>query len=226
MRSAWTARPPETIVPGAGDPTAGTTFDPIAGGGACASTGGADQAGVANYRLPAAPSGGFTLMGSPTIVADLESPGPGSELAARLVDVRPGGHRDARRPWPLPPGVGKASAVLQLHPQGYHFDTGHVAKLELLPADPPYARPSNAQLPVTVSDLQLRLPVIQPPGSLGNLVQQPAPKVVPPGYELAAEYPHGRPASGASVRAGAVKSAAAYPCLGRPRSAFAPPAGT
>jgi len=183
----------QTIVPGAGDPTAGTTFDPIAGGGACASTGGADQAGVANYRLPAAPSGGFTLMGSPTIVADLESPGPDSELAARLVDVAPAGTETLVARALYRPGVGKASAVFQLHPQGYHFDTGHVAKLELLPADAPYARPSNAQLPITVSNLQLRLPVIQPPGSLGFLVQQPAPKVVPPGYELAAEYRTGAP---------------------------------
>ena len=63
-----------------------------------------------------------------------------------------------------------------------------MAKLELLPADAPYARPSNAQLPITVSNLELRLPVLEQPGSLGGLVSSPAPKVLPPGYELAAEY--------------------------------------
>ena len=33
-----------------------------------------------------APAGGYTLMGSPTIVANIESPSPNSEIAARLLD--------------------------------------------------------------------------------------------------------------------------------------------
>lgn len=180
--------PAQTIAPGAGDPLAGTTFDPIAGGGACASTAGTDQAGVANYQLAAAPAGGFTLMGSPTILADLESAGPESELAARLVDVAPAGTETLVARGLYRPTAGSGPVVFQLHPQGYHFAEGHVAKLELLPSDTPYARPSNAQLPITVSNLELRLPVLEQPGSLGGLVSSPAPKVVPPGYELAAEF--------------------------------------
>jgi hypothetical protein len=78
--------------------------------------------------------------------------------------------------------------VFQLHPNSYHFDTGHIAKLELLAADSPYGRPSNGQPTVTVSDLELRLPVAEQPGSLGGLVQAVAPKVLPPGYRLAADY--------------------------------------
>ena len=35
--------------------------------------------------------GGYTLMGSPTIVADVSSQGPTSQLTARLMDVAPGG---------------------------------------------------------------------------------------------------------------------------------------
>ena len=58
--------------------------------------------GTASYRLPTAPAGGFTLMGSPTIVADINSPGPTSQLAARLLDVDPRRQRDARGPRPLP----------------------------------------------------------------------------------------------------------------------------
>jgi hypothetical protein len=54
-------------------------------------------------------------------------------------------------------------------------------KLELLPADPPYSRPSNAQGPITVSNLQLRLPVLEQPGSLGGLVQAPGAGVTSPG---------------------------------------------
>ena len=78
--------------------------------------------------------------------------------------------------------------VFQLHPQAYHFAAGHVAKLELLSSDFPYGRWSNLQTNVTVNSLELRLPVTDQPGSLGGLVQSPAPKVVPPGYTLAAEF--------------------------------------
>ncbi|HVV90634.1 MAG TPA: CocE/NonD family hydrolase C-terminal non-catalytic domain-containing protein, partial [Solirubrobacterales bacterium] len=191
----------QTIVPGAGDPTSGIAFDPIAssetgGARACATASATDQTGVANYRLAAAPAGGFTLMGSPTIVADLESSGAESELAARLLDVSPEGTETLVARGLYRPTTGSGQVVFQLHPQGYHFAEGHVAKLELLPSDAPYARPSNAQLPITVSDLELRLPVLEQPGSLGGLVRSPAPKVVPPGYELSAEYRESRAGGG------------------------------
>ena len=182
---------PQILVPGSGDPTVSQAFDPIAGGGACATASGADQTGVATYRLPPTPAGGFTLLGSPTIIADLTTTGSDSELAARLVDVAPSGNETLVARGLLRPGAGGPGTVFQLHPQGYRFEPGHVAKLELLPSDAPYARPSNLQGPITVSNLQLRLPVLEPPGSLGGLVQAPAPKVLPPGYQLAADYSTG-----------------------------------
>jgi fermentation-respiration switch protein FrsA (DUF1100 family) len=196
---------PQTIVPGSGDPTSGTAFDPIAGSGACATTSSTDQTGVATYRLPATPEGGFTLMGSPTIVANLESTGPESELAARLVDVSPEGTESLVARGLYRPTAGSGQVVFQLHPQGYRFAPGHVAKLELLPSDSPYARPSNAQLPITVSNLELRLPVIETPGSLGGVVQSPAPKVVPPGYQLSSEYTGTGAGSGAAASTPVVK---------------------
>src|SRR6185503_4795672 len=69
------------------DPPVGQAFDPISGSGACATADATDQVGAATYRMDPAPAGGFTLMGSPTIVADILSPGPTSQLAARLLDV-------------------------------------------------------------------------------------------------------------------------------------------
>ncbi|HET9185795.1 MAG TPA: CocE/NonD family hydrolase [Solirubrobacterales bacterium] len=180
--------PSQTIAPEAGDPSIGVTFDPIATGEACATASGADQSGAATYRLPAAPSPGFTLIGSPTIVADISAPGGQSEIAARLLDVSPEGSERLVARGLLRPGEGGTRFVFQLHPQAYRFAAGDVPKLELLPSDFPYARKSNAQLPVTVSNLELRLPVLETPGSLGGAVQPPAPKVLPPGYELAAGY--------------------------------------
>jgi hypothetical protein len=179
----------KTIQPLAVD-LAGATFDPIAGGGGCAATASADQVGTATYRLPAAPAGGYTLMGSPTVIADIDSPGPHSQIAARLLDVAPGGQQSlvARGLWRPKPGGGPTEQVFQLHPNGWKFEEGHVPKLELLPADVPYGRATNGQLPVTLSDPELRLPVLEEPGAADGAVLAPAPKVVPVGYELASDF--------------------------------------
>lgn len=159
---------------GAGDPAIGVAFDPIATADACATASGADQAGTANYRL-SVPAPGFTLLGSPTVIADLATTGADSELAARLLDVGPDGNERLVARGLLRPGAGGKDVVFQLHPQGYRFAGGHTVKLELLPSDAPYARPSNLQGPIAVSNLELRLPVLEQPGALGGLVQSPAP---------------------------------------------------
>ncbi|MDX6607558.1 MAG: type transport system ATP-binding protein [Solirubrobacterales bacterium] len=185
---------PQTILPEAGDPTVAGAFDPIAGGGACATASGSDQPGTATYRLPAASGSGYTLMGSPTVVADINSVGPTSQVAARLLDVAPDGTetlvaRALYRP-DINSGTTPTRQVFQLHPDGWKFAPGHVAKLELLPNDAPYGRVSNGQLPVTVSNLQLRLPVLEAPN--GGVIRSPAAKVVPPGYTLARDFAKGR----------------------------------
>src|SRR3954454_7900046 len=165
----------QTIGPAGGDPSGGVAYDPIAGPGACATAAGSDQAGAATYPLTA-PAGGFTLMGSPTIIADINSPGPTSQVAARLLDVDPvSGNatlvaRGLYRP-EVNVGTEPTRQVFQLHPDGYHFAADHIAKLELLPSDAPYGRASNGQPLITVSNLEPRLPVLENPGDLGGLVQ-------------------------------------------------------
>ncbi|HET9162742.1 MAG TPA: CocE/NonD family hydrolase [Solirubrobacterales bacterium] len=195
----------QTVVPGSGNPAIGTTFDPIATGEACATASGADQAGVATYRLDPLPSPGFTLLGSPTVVADLATTNSESELAARLLDVSPssGEERLVARGVLRPGGGGHM--VFQLHPQAYRFAPGDIPKLELLPSDPPYLRPANTEGAITVSNLELRLPVLEGPGALGGLVQAPAPKIVPPGYELAGDYRAGE-GGGAAPGGGAAQT--------------------
>ncbi|UJA21225.1 hypothetical protein HJD18_14045 [Thermoleophilia bacterium SCSIO 60948] len=179
----------QQITPGSGSPEASRAFDPIAGDGACAEVGAGDQPGVANYRLPEPEGDGYTLMGSPTIVADIDSSGPNNQLVGRLLDVDPEGQETlvARGVFRPETTSGTPSRqVFQLHPNGYSFEPGHVAKLELLPSDAPYVRVSNGQTPITVSNLDLRLPVVDRPGSGG--VTEPAEKVLPPGYELAEDF--------------------------------------
>jgi predicted acyl esterase len=186
----YSSAPAQTIAPLAGDPASGRAFDPVAGGGACATASAADQPGAATYRLPAASGAGYTLMGSPTLIADINSLGPNSQVAARLLDVAPDGTetlvaRGLYRP-DVNSGQTPTRQVFQLHADGWRFAADHVAKLELLPSDAPYGRPSNGQLPVTVSNLELRLPVLEKPR--GSTILSPAPKVVPAGYTLARDF--------------------------------------
>jgi predicted acyl esterase len=182
------------------DGPVGQAFDPIAGSGACATSAADDQVGAATYRSAPAPAGGFTLMGSPTVVADVLSAGPTSQIAARLLDVDPVTNTQtlvARGLYRPEIGIAASCQVFQLHPNGWTFAEGHIAKLELLPADQPYGRNSNGQLPIVVENLRLRLPVVEEPD--GIVVQAPSPKVLPAGYELASDVTVGVDESCAAI---------------------------
>jgi predicted acyl esterase len=185
----------KTIEPTAGSDTVAAAFNPIGGPGACATADGADQPGTATYRLDPAPAGGYTLMGSATVIADFTLPGDTSQVAARLLDVGPDGQETlvSRGLW-RPATGGPTEQVFQLHPNGWQFAEGHVPKLELLPDDSNpgplggYGRASNNQQPVTVENLELRLPVLERPGSFGGAVGTPAKRFLPSGYALAADF--------------------------------------
>lgn len=211
----------QTIAPAAGDPNIGKKFDPIAEKDACATASAADQAGTANYRLPV-PGPGFTLLGSPTIVADLAIANADSALAVRLLDVSADGTTESLvTRGLLRPGKGGTGVVFQLHPQAYRFAPGHEVKLELLPSDAPYSRPSNMQAPIAVANLELRLPTLEQPGALGGTVKAPAPKILPPGYEPAAGYENevvgpGGPGPGGPA-SGAPGGGSGGPVIGPPR---------
>jgi len=126
----------KTIAPNGGSTTLDATWNPVsAGQNPCTSASADDQSGVATYRLPAAGGSGYTLMGSPTVLATIASPTANSELAARLLDVAPGGTETLVDRQLFRPTVGTAKQVFQLHPSGHLFAPGHVAKLELLPKD-------------------------------------------------------------------------------------------
>ena len=88
--------------------------------------------------------------------------------------------------------------------------------------DSQYLRTATGQQSVTVSDLQLRLPVVDAPGrDLGNgvTVASPAAKVLPPGAKLARDY-----ATEATGGAGGTVPATLALTLGAPASfgAFTP----
>jgi Acetyl xylan esterase (AXE1) len=167
----------QTVLSAAGDPAVAAAIDPIGGQGACATTSAADEPGTANYRLPAATGAGYTLLGSPTVIADVRVTGAFAALAERLWDVGPDGRQTlVARGLYRPSGDGRV--VFQLHPGAWHFAAGHVAKLQLLARDAPYARPSNGTFAIAVSDVEVRLPVHERPG---GQVLAPAAPVLPPG---------------------------------------------
>ncbi len=170
-------------------------FDPVsAGGNPCTTAPSADLPGVATYRLPAATGSGFTLMGSPTVEAKIDSPTANSEVAARLLDVDPSGTETLVDRQLFRPAVGSAKQVFQLHPTGHLFAAGHVAKLELLPGDSHgnliggYGRAANGQGQVTISDLSLRLPTLEGPGGGGGQVTASSPLALPCGAAIAQQY--------------------------------------
>ena len=180
----------QTISPDGGDAAVANAFNPTLGPGVCANPSSAKESGTANYDSPPAPASGFTMIGSPTVLAEFTVGGTDSQIAARLVDVAPDGtERLIARQLYRPDSSGYQ--VFQLHPGSWKFEQGHIARLELLPKDASspaapanltnYGRPSNGQQPVTVSDLVLRLPVVEQPGQLGGLVARPAAKVLPEG---------------------------------------------
>jgi len=188
----------QTIQPDGGNRTVGVAFNPVTGS-ACATAPGAEEAGIANYETDPAPAGGFTVMGSPTVIAKYTYSGDQlPQVAARLVDVAPDGSTKTlvdRNLWRLP---GQGFQVFQLHPNGWHVQPNHKLRLELLPFDGGaanpvdgtlvnYGRPTDNQPAVTVEDLQLRIPVQEQPGALNGLVTAPAKRVLPdrPGVELA-----------------------------------------
>ena len=192
--------------PAAGDQAIADAFEPLQGGGACATTSGCHAAGHRHLpherrhrrRLHAAG------IARPSC-ADITSPGANSQIAARLLDVDPAGNQIlvARGLWRPAIGPGVVRQVFQLHANGWRFDVGHQVKLELLPKDPQYGQASNGQQNVTVSNIQLRLPVLEQPGSLGGLVTVAAPQVVPLGVRARGRLP------GAVVRAAEGRDAAA-----------------
>ncbi len=167
---------PQTITAGSGSTSIAATFDPVSSGGnPCRSVAADDQAGVASYRLPAVPGAGYTLMGPATVIADINSPAPNSELAARLLDVDPATNQETLvSRGVLRPAAGSARQVFQLHPNGWKFASGHIPKLELLPRDAgdnalsTYLRQADGQGAITVSNLDLRLPVVERPGALAS----------------------------------------------------------
>ena len=176
----YTSKAPQRILSVGGNPKTALTFDTIGAtefsnlnglGWPCQTATATPERGVATYRLPAATGSGYTLLGSPTVIANLKVTGEFAYIAARLVNVDPTTNTEtllARGLYRIDPNAPNGRQVFQLHPGAWHFATGQIPELELLGMDAPYSRPSNGTFVIKVSDLQLRLPVHETPGAPGT----------------------------------------------------------
>ncbi|HEX2485726.1 MAG TPA: acetylxylan esterase, partial [Myxococcota bacterium] len=160
------------------DPAVANGLSPLFGG-PCRTLPADRDPGAATYVLPAARGAGYTLMGAPTVIVELDVSGSFAQLAARLWDVAPDATQTlVSHSLHRPRTDNLGPQVYQLHPNGWHFAAGHRPKLELLGASPPSGRASNGAFEVTVESFELRLPVVEAPGSAG--VHAPREPVLPP----------------------------------------------
>ncbi len=165
--ASWTALHPgtvsfgsaaaQTITSAGGNPTIAAELDPIAGTSeACKTVATETEPDTATYTLV---SPGFTLLGLPTIKANVKTTGPYGELVARLWDVLPGGEQRLISRGIYRLGENQQGAIaFQLHGNGYRFAPGDTVKLELLGRDAPYYRASNGVFSIEVSNLTVSLP--------------------------------------------------------------------
>lgn len=169
--------------------------DPMVNPTVCNTATSVTNASAATYTLDPAPAGGFTILGSPTVVATTTVAGANDAIIGRLYDVDPGAGtqrligRSILRPTGV--GAGPTQQVFQLFPQAYKIAEGHRVKLELLAQDSPYARTASAAAPqqtITVEDLVLMIPTHDAPGAAGGLVTAPTARPLPAGYTFAPGY--------------------------------------
>jgi fermentation-respiration switch protein FrsA (DUF1100 family) len=147
----------QTVTSGGGNPQIAAGFDPIAGtSDACKTVTAEDDPGTAVYKMT---SPGFTLMGLPTITANVATTGQYGELVGRLWDVLPDGTQRliTRGVYRLTDNQ-QGQITFQLHGNGYTFAAGDTVKLELLGRDAPYYRASNGTFTIDVSNLVITLP--------------------------------------------------------------------
>jgi hypothetical protein len=157
-----------------GNPATGQAIDPISGGGdACKTIANEHASGTAVVEGPK--SEGYTLLGLPTVQADVQVSAEYAQLDSRLWDLAPDGSRVliSRAAYRLELAQSGKRITFQLHGNGWRFAPGHVPQLELLGKDEPYLRPSNAQFTVTVSNVVVELPTLERPGAAGGTVVSP-----------------------------------------------------
>jgi predicted acyl esterase len=132
--------------------------NPYANGNVCKETKSETEPNTATYTIT---SPRFTMMGLPTITANVVTTGAYGQIDARLWDVLPSGEERLVTRGVYRLTENQTGAIkFQLHGNGYEFAKGDTVKLELLGRDAPYYRASNFPFSVEVSNLSAVLPTL------------------------------------------------------------------
>jgi predicted acyl esterase len=153
--------PAQTFTSDGGNPATATAFNPIGGTSDVCKTVPAEIApGTATYtRAVTEP---FTLLGLPTVRARITTTGDYGEIVSRLWDVLPDGtQRLVTRGIYRLRDDQRGHVTFQLLGNGYRFEAGHTAKLELTGSDHPHWRRSDFPFSVRVSGLSVELPTAE-----------------------------------------------------------------
>jgi hypothetical protein len=122
-------------------------------------------------------SPGFTMLGLPRVVADVDTKGRYGQIDALLWEVT--GPRATRRQRLVDFGVyrlrknQRGRIVFQLQGNGYRFAKGSQIKLELRGRTGNLYRPSNGSFSVRLSDIALEIPTRDKPSRSKRIVQKP-----------------------------------------------------
>ncbi|HMC68518.1 MAG TPA: CocE/NonD family hydrolase C-terminal non-catalytic domain-containing protein, partial [Mycobacteriales bacterium] len=105
------------------------------------------------------------LVGGPVVNVTDAVVGSSAELAARLWDVTPGGGQSviSRTVYRIEVGTAGTATLqlsLELWPNAWQLQCGHLLRLELTQDDAPTWRPDNVASTMTLSNLSLSLPVV------------------------------------------------------------------
>jgi hypothetical protein len=104
----------------------------------------------------------YTLLGLPTVHAQIKTKGRGGMIAARLWDLSAGQQTLVARGIYRLRDNQTGKLVFPLFGNGWRFARGHTAKLELVGSDAPFARASNFSFSVKVAKLSIGLPTSGP----------------------------------------------------------------
>lgn len=136
--------------------------DPVIAGPGCMTQAAGTYDEDVDYTWPV-PSGGFTLLGLPKLMADFQLSGVDATVVAKLWDVDASGHRTL-----VTRGVYRLSLAGGDRPAGklkfdlfgnhYRFVDGHSIELEISQTDYPFLRPDSFASAITYKDVKLELP--------------------------------------------------------------------
>jgi pimeloyl-ACP methyl ester carboxylesterase len=159
-RFGFRAGATQRITSEGGDPAIAAAINPVGGKPPCEAlpAAKADGTAIASRRIGKP----FTLLGLPTVRAEIRTKGRGGMIAARLWDVHDGTQLLVSRGIYRLEDNQKGKIVFQLFGNGWRFARGHTAKLELLGSDATYMRASNFDFSVKLSKLRVSLPTPGP----------------------------------------------------------------